>query len=83
MRAALEAAPKNAAALEGMAQLMLDRGQLMEARAFSERRLALGNPTPDVLRRAAQIESKLGDDSAAARYLDRLRIQSANPSQGQ
>jgi len=83
LRAALGVAPLNAAALEGMAQLMLDRGQLMEARAFSERRLGLGNPTPDILRRAAQIESKLGDDAAASRYLDRLRTQSANPSQGQ
>ncbi|MBS0200277.1 MAG: type IV pilus biogenesis/stability protein PilW [Proteobacteria bacterium] len=71
LRAALELAPKNAVALDGMAQLMFVRGRMLEARAFSERRLALGAPTAEILSRAAEIETRLGDQAAASRYRQR------------
>lgn len=71
LRAALNAAPDNGVALDGMAQLMLDRGQNFEARAFSERRLALGD-SAEGLQRAILIETRLGDTASAQRYRDRL-----------
>ncbi len=72
LRAALELAPSEAVALDGMAQLMFVRGRMLEARAFSERRLALGAPTATMLARAADIESRLGDQAAAERYRQRM-----------
>lgn len=72
LRAALELSPSNAVALDGMAQLMFVRGRMLEARAFSERRLALGAPTADILARAAEIETRLGDQAAASRYRQRM-----------
>lgn len=72
LRAALELAPSNAVALDGMAQLMFVRGRMLEARAFSERRLALGSLTAEMLVRAAEIETRLGDQAAASRYRQRM-----------
>lgn len=72
LRAALDMAPTNAVALDGMAQLMFVRGKMMEARAFSERRLAMGGVSAEMLARAADIESRLGDQAAASRYRQRL-----------
>ncbi|MBW8823140.1 MAG: type IV pilus biogenesis/stability protein PilW [Xanthomonadales bacterium] len=72
LRAALQQAPANAVALDGMAQLMFVRDRMLEARAFSERRLALGAATADMLSRAAEIETRLGDQAAASRYRQRL-----------
>ncbi|MBS0214468.1 MAG: type IV pilus biogenesis/stability protein PilW [Proteobacteria bacterium] len=72
LRAALELSPSNAVALDGMAQLMFVRGRMLEARAFSERRLALGAPTAEILGRAADIETRLGDQAAASRYRQRM-----------
>lgn len=71
LRAALDAAPNNGVALDGMTQLMIERGQNFEARAFSERRLALGESS-ESLQRAILIETKLGDSASAQRYRDRL-----------
>ncbi len=72
LRAALELSPSNAVALDGMAQWMFARGRMLEARAFSERRLALGAATADILSRAADIETRLGDQAAASRYRQRM-----------
>ena len=72
LRAALQLAPTNAVALDGMAQLMFVRGRMLEARAFSERRLALGAPTAEILARAAEIETRLGDQAASSRYRQRM-----------
>lgn len=72
LRAALDLSSTNAVALDGMAQLMFLRGKMMEARAFSERRLAMGAASAETLARAAEIESRLGDQVAASRYRQRL-----------
>lgn len=71
LRNALDTSPNNAVALDGMTQLMLERGQTFEARAFSERRLALGD-SKESLQRAILIETKMGDTVSAQRYRDRL-----------
>jgi len=75
LRAALELDPRNAVALGAMAEEQYRQGRWLEARAFSERRLAAAAPTPASLQLASQIEEKLGDTVAAARYVERLRTQ--------
>ncbi|PNS07880.1 tetratricopeptide repeat protein [Solilutibacter silvestris] len=72
LRAALDLAPANAVALDGMAQLMFVRGRMLEARAFNERRLAAAPATAETLARAAEIETHLGDQVAASRYRQRM-----------
>ncbi|NZA28005.1 type IV pilus biogenesis/stability protein PilW [Luteimonas sp. SJ-92] len=72
LRAALRLQPANAVALSAMAQYKYRRGNYLEARAFSERRLAAAPPTADVLLIASQIEDRLGDRAAAERYRRRL-----------
>ena len=73
LRAALEQDPANPVALEALARSEFRSGRYMEARAFSERRLAAAAPTAEALLLASQIEDKLGDSAAAARYGRRLR----------
>lgn len=63
---------QNATALEAMAELAFRKGQFFEARAFIERRLDAAAATPTVLKRAAEIEEKLGDRAAVSRYQQRL-----------
>lgn len=75
LRAALELDPGNVVALGAMAEEQYRQGRWLDARAFSERRLGAGAPTPASLRLASQIEEKLGDSVAAARYVERLRTQ--------
>ncbi|MDQ3494682.1 MAG: type IV pilus biogenesis/stability protein PilW [Pseudomonadota bacterium] len=72
LRAALALDPTNAVALLAMAEHALRNGSYLEARAFSERRLAVGPATPQLLLVASQIETQLGDKAAAARYVQRL-----------
>lgn len=73
LRAALERDPRNAQSLTAMAELSFADGRFMEARAFSERRLAAAPPTRSVLQLASQIEARLGDQRAADRYQQRIR----------
>lgn len=73
LRAALARDPRNAQSLESLAQLAFEKGSFMEARAFSERRLAAAPPTRSVLQLASQIETRLGDQRAADRYQQRIR----------
>ncbi|TYT23894.1 type IV pilus biogenesis/stability protein PilW [Luteimonas viscosa] len=75
LRAALELEPTNAVALGAMAEDAFRRGRYLEARAFSERRLAAAPATPATLELASRIEDKLGDSVAAARYVRRLRME--------
>ncbi|HST46092.1 MAG TPA: type IV pilus biogenesis/stability protein PilW, partial [Luteimonas sp.] len=75
LREALRLEPGNALALGAMTQEAYRTGRFMEARAFSERRLAVARPTPGALLLASQIEDKLGDSAAAARYVQRLRTE--------
>ena len=72
-RTLLAAQPAHAAALAGMARMQFERGQHLEARAFVERWLAVSPDDADGLRLAAEIERKLGDNTAASRYLSRLQ----------
>ena len=72
LRRALQYDPGNAVALAGMARLSYDTGDYLQARAFSQRRLAAAPATREVLQLASQIEQKLGDMAASARYVQRM-----------
>jgi type IV pilus assembly protein PilF len=73
LRLALSVDPSEATALAGMARLEYGAGDFLQARAFSERRLSAAAATPEVLQLASQIEQKLGDAAASARYVQRMR----------
>ncbi|NUO77426.1 MAG: type IV pilus biogenesis/stability protein PilW [Lysobacter sp.] len=75
LRTALALDANNALALGALARIELQKGNAFEARAFSERRLAAAPADPDALVLASQIEQKLGDMAAAARYVQRLRAE--------
>jgi len=75
LRAALQLEDDNAVALQAMADYQYRSGRYMEARAFSERRLAAESASRESLQLAAQIEDKLGDKAAAARYVQRLKTE--------
>ena len=75
LRAALELDPVNAVALAAMAEHAFNEGRHLEARAFSERRLAAAPVTPATLELASRIEEQLGDTVAATRYVQRLRTE--------
>lgn len=75
LRAALGLDPVNAVALEALSRHLYAQGEYFEARAFSQRRLDAGPASPAALRIASQIEEKLGDKAAAARYVQRLRTE--------
>jgi type IV pilus assembly protein PilF len=70
-----------AAVLMSLAQAKLAQGHHFEARAFIQRREAMG-ATPDVLELAARIEDAVGDRAAAARYRARARGESGQPAPG-
>lgn len=72
LRGALVLDPDNAVALAGMAKSSYVAGDYLQARGFSQRRLAVAAATPEVLQLASQIEQKLGDFKASARYVERL-----------
>ena len=73
LRRALALDPAEPTALAGMARVEFGSGDYLQARAFSERRLAAATATPEVLQLASQIEQKLGDAAASARYVQRMR----------
>lgn len=75
LRLALAQEPQEPTALAAMARLAFSAGRYLEARAFSERRLAAAPPAAENLRLASQIEQKLGDNRASARYLQQLAAQ--------
>ncbi len=68
LRRALQIDPGNVAALGAMAQLRFNQGQYLDARAFMQRRLVAAPADRDALLLAAQIEDRMGDAAAAARY---------------
>lgn len=67
--------PDNPVALAALARLSFKTSRYMDARAFSQRRLAAAPASPEALLLASQIEQKLGDTAAAARYVQKLRTQ--------
>ncbi len=75
LRNALALDPLNTVALEALARHLHALGEYFEARAFSQRRLDAAPATPAALLLASQIEDKLGDKAAAARYVQRLRTE--------
>ena len=72
-RQALALEPDELQSLAGMAALQYGRAQYLDARAFAERWLALAPLDPEGLQLASQIELKLGDTAASARYLHKLQ----------
>ncbi|HEY5804493.1 MAG TPA: type IV pilus biogenesis/stability protein PilW [Lysobacter sp.] len=75
LRDAIALDPSNPVALGALAELELRQGRAFEARAFSERRLAAAPADRNSLLLASQIEQKLGDTAAAARYVQRMRAE--------
>jgi type IV pilus assembly protein PilF len=75
LRRAIELDPENPVALAALAQREFGAGNAFGARAFSERRLAAAPADPKTLLLASQIEQKLGDSAAAARYVSRLKAE--------
>lgn len=82
LRAALGLDPVNAVALEALARHLYAQGEYFEARAFSQRRLDAAPASPAALLIASQIEDKLGDKAAAARYVQRLRSEFPHAQSG-
>lgn len=83
LRQALTLDPGNAYALGAMAENEYRAGRYFEARAFVERRLAAASATADVLKLASQIEERLGDRTAAGRYVQQLRAEFPDASDAQ
>jgi type IV pilus assembly protein PilF len=71
LRHALELAPEDPAMLYLLADTEFRQGKLLEARAFAQRRDALGDDAA-TLDLAARIEAAAGDRGAEARYRQRL-----------
>ena len=80
LRMAIELDPKNPIALSTLAERAYRRGDGMQARAFSERRLSAAPADAASLLLASQIEEMLGDTAAAARYVQRMRAEFPNTS---
>lgn len=80
LRRAIEIDPDNVVALSALAKYAYLRGQMLDARAFSQRRLAAAPADAAALRLASQIERKLGDMAAAERYTQQLRGVSGEPT---
>jgi len=71
-RSALEIDPNFTDVLQDMASLSLRRGDFLRARAFVQRREALGPVGPVLLDIAAHVEDGRGDNEAAQRYRKQL-----------
>jgi type IV pilus assembly protein PilF len=71
LRRALASAPNDPQILFALAEVELSLGKTLEARAFIQRREAMGADA-NVLALAAAIEDAAGDASAAARYRQKL-----------
>lgn len=73
LRKGLEIDPDEPLLLEQMARLQFRQGKYLSARAFLQRREALGEVGADMLELAIAIEEGAGDRDAANRYRARLR----------
>lgn len=73
LRRALELDPRNLVALAELATLAHGRGEDMRARAFIQRYEARAEPDASMLLLAIEVERRLGDSAAAARYEQSLR----------
>lgn len=75
LRQSLESSPEDPVALALMARLQFEQGNMMGARAFLQRREAVGEATPELLELGARIEEAAGDAAAAARYRRQMQDQ--------
>ncbi|MFP7721575.1 type IV pilus biogenesis/stability protein PilW [Lysobacter sp. A3-1-A15] len=80
LRLAIRLDPADPVALSTLAERAYRRGDGMQARAFSERRLTAAPADAHSLLLASQIEEMLGDRAAAARYVQRMRAEFPNAS---
>jgi type IV pilus assembly protein PilF len=80
-RHALESDPGSSQALFQLANVLYQKNDFFKARAFIQRYDALGQPNPDALLLARNIETKLGHADAAHDYAQRLRDQFPNSEQ--
>ena len=74
-RRALELDGKNTQAMYQLANVLYQKNDFFKARAFIQRYEGLGQPSPDALLLARNIEIKLGNAAAARDYAQRLREQ--------
>jgi type IV pilus assembly protein PilF len=74
-RKAIEANPTNALALFYLAKVLYTKNDFFHARAFIQRFEALGQPNPDALLLARNIEVKMGHAETARDYTQRLHEQ--------
>ena len=72
-RKSLETNPNDPSLLYEMALLNFRREDFLRARAFMQRFEAAGRPDAAALDLAAQIEDRLGDAAAAAKYREKLK----------
>lgn len=79
LRASLDKVPDQPEALFTLAQVEYAKGSYLEARAFIQRRDAMGS-TAEVLDLAARIEDAAGDHRSAEQYRQRLRDEFPNAS---
>jgi type IV pilus assembly protein PilF len=71
-RRAVDINPKNGQALFQLASVLYQKNDYFKARAFIQRFEALGQPSPDALLLARNIEDKLGNASGVREYSQRL-----------
>ena len=74
-RKSLETNPNDPSLLYEMALLNFRRADFLRARAFMQRFEAAGRPDAAALDLAGQIEDRLGDAAAAAKYRERLKTE--------
>jgi len=85
-RSALIADPDSRQSLELMAEIKFSQSRFFDARAFMQRREALGPLNVPLLQLAQKIEKSAGDDRAAAKYqkeLDTLSQAQIQPPTGE
>lgn len=80
-RRAVELNSKNPQALFQLASVLYDKGDYFKARAFIQRFDALGQPSPEALLLARNIELKLDNAGAARDYAKRLHEQFPDSAQ--
>ena len=74
-RLALQLDARQPQALYQLAQIQLDSGNALSARAFIQRYEAVSPASPQALELGARIESSLGDAASAEKYWNRLRAE--------
>jgi type IV pilus assembly protein PilF len=80
-REALNIHPNMAEGLFQLASLLLERNEPAEAALMVERFLAANPPTADIYLLGVRAERKLGDETAAGAYADKLQAQFPNSDQ--